>query len=250
MNNKSIIVEIENLHAAYGAIQVLKEISLKIREGELLSLVGTSGSGKTTLLRSINGMVRPSQGVIRVLGSQIPYSSLPRFRRKLGYVIQKGGLFPHLTVEKNISILGIVERIPKAEMRERVVELLKTVKLQPDKVIHKKPRELSGGQAQRVAFARALFLDPPILLMDEPFGALDPITRRDIQEEFKEWMSEFNKTVVLVTHDLNEAFFLADEIAVMDKGKILQLGDREEIENKPKDPFVKRFVEASSSVHS
>ncbi|HUC54915.1 MAG TPA: ATP-binding cassette domain-containing protein [Candidatus Cybelea sp.] len=196
-------------------------ISLEIPEGETLVLLGRSGSGKTTLLKLINGMLFPSEGEVFVEGRSTCDWDLIRLRRSIGYVIQEAGLFPHFTVAENVALIPVLEHWDSGRTADRVNEMLRLVGLDPSEFAHRRPRELSGGQRQRVGVARALAADPPILLMDEPFGALDPVTRAELQREFSALARRLGKTIVFVTHDLREALLLASRIVLLEGGRIV-----------------------------
>jgi osmoprotectant transport system ATP-binding protein len=213
-----------------------------VRRGETLVLLGRSGSGKTTTLKLINDLVSPSSGQVLVEGRATTEWDPIRLRRGIGYVIQDAGLFPHFTVERNIGLVPAIEKWPAERTRQRVLELLQLVGLDPG-LRSRFPRELSGGQRQRVGVARALAADPPILLMDEPFGALDPLTRADLQREFLALQKRIHKTVVFVTHDLREAMLLGTRIALMEAGKLVTALATEEFV-RSHDPLVKRYLEA------
>ncbi len=204
---------------------ILVDLNLEIRRGETLVLLGRSGSGKTTTLKLINRLLTPTGGEIMVDGRPIAEWDVIRLRRGIGYVIQEAGLFPHFTIERNIGLVPKIENWPAPRIKERVEELLRLVGLDPQ-VGSRYPRELSGGQRQRVGVARALAADPPVLLMDEPFGALDPITRAELQREFLELQKRLGKTVVFVTHDLREALLLGNRIALMEAGKLITIQTR------------------------
>jgi osmoprotectant transport system ATP-binding protein len=199
---------------------LVAELTLSVAPGETLVLLGRSGSGKTTTLKLINRLLEPSEGEILIAGR--PGSSWDpiRLRRGIGYVIQDAGLFPHWTVERNIALVPQLDRWPKERIQERVKEMMELVGLPPGKFANRRPSELSGGQKQRVGVARALAADPPILLMDEPFGALDPVTRADLQREFRALAQRLDKTIVFVTHDLREALFLGNRIALLEQGRL------------------------------
>ncbi len=216
-----------------GESAAVSDLSLAIEPGEVLVLVGTSGSGKTTTMKMINRLVEPSAGTIRIGGRDIREIDPIQLRRSIGYVIQEIGLFPHMTVSKNIALVPSLKGWPKARQAERVAELLELVGLPPREYAHKHPHQLSGGQKQRVGVARALAGDPDILLMDEPFGALDPLTRAQLHEEFLKLQARLRKTVVFVTHDMLEAIRLADRMAVMDGGVLLQVGTPRDILGRP-----------------
>ncbi|MFQ5791744.1 MAG: ATP-binding cassette domain-containing protein, partial [Acidobacteriota bacterium] len=214
----------------------------QVRRGQTLVLLGTSGSGKTTTLKMMNRLVEPDEGEVLVDARDVRDWDPIRLRRRTGYVIQDVGLLPHLSVEENVSLVPRLEGWEPERRRARARELLRLVGLDPDRFTEKRPSQLSGGQKQRVGVARALAADPPLLLMDEPFGALDPITRRRLQEEFRHLEQKLAKTVVFVTHDVQEALRLADRIAVMDRGGIRQLGSPREIVERPADGFVRELV--------
>jgi osmoprotectant transport system ATP-binding protein len=214
---------IEFVHVQYrtsGSRLLLCDLNLTVRQGEILMLLGPSGSGKTTTLKLINSMLTPTEGDVRVEGRSLREWDVIQLRRRIGYAIQEGGLFPHYTVWKNVGLVPRLEKWPGQKLNRRVREVLEMVGLPPAEFGARYPDELSGGQRQRVGLARALAADPPILLMDEPFGALDPITRTELQREFKQLQQRLNKTVVFVTHDVGEALLLCDRIAVMDSGSL------------------------------
>jgi osmoprotectant transport system ATP-binding protein len=200
---------------------VLSGITLEIPQGETLVLLGRSGSGKTTLLKLINGMLLPTKGEILVQGASTRDWDPIRLRRGIGYVIQDAGLFPHFTVAENVALVPSLEKWDRCRTAVRVGELLTLVGLDPSEFADRHPRQLSGGQRQRVGVARALAADPPILLMDEPFGALDPVTRAELQREFAALARRLGKTIVFVTHDLREAMLLASRIVLLEKGRIV-----------------------------
>jgi osmoprotectant transport system ATP-binding protein len=200
---------------------LISELSVSVKSGETLVLLGRSGSGKTTLLRLINRMLVPSSGAIVVEGKSTVEWDAIRLRRHIGYVIQEAGLFPHFTVAENVGLVPKLEKWDPARIAERTDELLKIVGLEPKEFAQRRPAQLSGGQRQRVGVARALGADPPILLMDEPFGALDPVTRSELQHEFSELARRLGKTIVFVTHDLREALLLASRIVLLQNGRIV-----------------------------
>jgi osmoprotectant transport system ATP-binding protein len=239
-------VELVDVRKRYPAgATALEGVSLAVDEGRVLVLLGTSGSGKTTALKTVNGLVRPDSGRVEALGQDVAKADLIALRRRIGYVIQETGLLPHLTVGDNVALVPRLLRWPEERKRERARELLALVRLDPDRYLPARPAQLSGGERQRVGLARALAADPPLLLMDEPFGALDPLTRRRIQDEFVELRTKLRKTVLLVTHDVPEALRLADEIVVMDRGRIVQRGTPREIREEPAPGFVRDFVRAA-----
>jgi osmoprotectant transport system ATP-binding protein len=223
----------------------LDGVSLSVEQGRVLVLLGRSGSGKTTALRTINRMVEPDGGRVAVLGRELADWDVIDLRRRVGYVIQEAGLLPHFTVADNVSLVPRLLGWSPERRAQRVQELLALVGLAPERFAALLPRQLSGGERQRVGLARALAADPPLLLMDEPFGALDPLTRRRIQDEFRALQGRLGKTVVLVTHDVPEALRLGDAVAVMDAGRVLQHGPPGEIRERPAEGFVRDFVSAA-----
>lgn len=233
-------------HRYPNDVVALCAVSLRVAAGETVAVIGRSGCGKTTLLKLINGLIRPTHGAIRVFDEAIAEADLVRLRRRIGYVIQHAGLFPHLTVADNIALIASVERWRAQKILARTEEVLTLVGLAPENFLHKYPRELSGGEAQRVGIARALLCDPPLLLMDEPFSALDPITRRELQTEFVQIKQQIHKTIVLVTHHLQEAFLLGDRVALMDAGRIVQIGAPQELAQSPATAHVARFLEGGT----
>ena len=222
----------------------LAGVSLSVPAGETLALVGESGSGKTTLLRLFNRMVDPSEGEVRVEGRPVSELDPIVLRRRIGYVPQDGGLIPHWRVERNVDLVPRLLDWDADRRQARVREMLELVGLSPEVHAPRYPAELSGGQRQRVALARALAADPPVVLLDEPFGALDALTRLELHRQFLEIRKTLGKTLVLVTHDLTEAFRLADRIAVMRGGKVLQIGAPEELKEAPEDPYVRALLDA------
>ena len=226
--------------------EVLSHLNLQVQRGETLVLLGRSGSGKTTTLKLVNRLVTPSRGEVRVDGASAKTAAdLFRLRRGIGYVIQEVGLFPHYTVEKNIALVPSVENWPLERIRTRVREMMQLVGLDSS-FANRYPHQLSGGQRQRVGVARALAADPEILLMDEPFGALDPLTRDDLQQEFLALQQRLHKTVLFVTHDLNEALRLGTRIALMEAGKLVTLLSPEEF-LRSSDPLASAYVRAFGS---
>ena len=220
----------------------LDGLTLSVGAAETVALVGPSGCGKTTALRLANRLLDADSGEVRVFGEPVSRQEPVALRRRIGYVIQEGGLFPHWTVERNVETVPRLLEWDPDRRRARGRELLEMVGLPHGEFATRRPRELSGGQRQRVGVARALAADPSLLLMDEPFGALDPIARRSLQKEFRAWRERLTSAVLLVTHDLNEAFRLADRVAVMHQGRIRQVGTREELTRRPADAFVREFV--------
>ena len=222
---------------------LLSDLSLGVRRGETLVLLGRSGSGKTTTLKLINRLLDPSQGEIQVNGKSTLEWDAIRLRRSIGYVIQDAGLFPHFTVERNVGLVPQLENWPQEKIHARVGEMLELVGLPPGQYLSRYPRELSGGQRQRVGVARALAVDPPILLMDEPFGALDPLTRADIQREFQALQKRLQKTIIFVTHDMREALLLGSRIALMEAGKLVGVFTPDEFMH-ASDPLVAAYLAA------
>jgi osmoprotectant transport system ATP-binding protein len=236
------MINVSHLIKKFGSTIAVHDVSFNVAEGENLVLLGTSGCGKTTTLRMINRLTEPDSGKIMVNGADAATLPPETLRRSIGYVMQQNGLFPHYTVEENIAIVPSLLKWDKQKITERVKSLLAKLNLSYEEHAHMFPHELSGGQQQRVGLARALAADPPVLLMDEPFGALDPINRQKIRKDFSE-LDEFKrKTIVMVTHDIREAFELADRICLMDKGKIVQLGTPRELRDNPANEFVSAFV--------
>lgn len=223
-------VEFHDAGYSVAGRSLLADLSFAISPGEFLVLLGRSGSGKTTTMKLINRLLTPTQGEVWVQGKSTADWDAIQLRRQIGYVIQETGLFPHFTIARNIGIVPTLQGWQAKQIKTRVYELLHLVGLDPVQFADRYPNQLSGGQRQRVGVARALAADPPILLMDEPFGALDPITRLELQQEFRRLQEELGKTVVLVTHDIQEAFFLASRIGLMEAGKLVFLGSRSELE--------------------
>lgn len=241
------MIELRDVQQRYAGrdgrpVVALDGVSLEVRTGETLCLIGTSGSGKTTLMKTINRLIQPTAGQVRIDGRDVQEEDPIRLRRRIGYVIQKGGLFPHLTVQQNVGLLCRLEGWDPARAAARVGQLLALVNLPAATFGARYPAELSGGQRQRVGVARALALDPPIVLMDEPFGALDPITRGQIHEEFLRLKAEVGKTIVIVTHDMSEAFKLGDRVALLDHGQLVQVGRPDELRDAPANDFVRDFL--------
>jgi osmoprotectant transport system ATP-binding protein len=233
-------IVLDNVSKSYGKEEALCAVHIEFADGVTTAVVGTSGSGKTTLLQIINGLERPSAGTVHVFGKPINYGQLPALRRQIGYAVQGTGLFPHLTAEKNITLLARLVGWTMERSRARALELMNLVDL-PWDYAARYPFELSGGQQQRVCLCRAMMLNPPIFLLDEPFGALDPVTRQEIHQEFLRLQASEPRTVVLVTHDLREALKLAQRLAVLDRGRIVQHGPCEEIVKTPATEFVRTF---------
>lgn len=236
------MIELSNVSKLFGQTRAVDAISLIVQTGELCVLVGTSGCGKSTTLRMINRLIAHSAGSIRIDGRDIEQIDPQKLRRGIGYAIQNTGLFPHWTVARNIAVVPRLLGWPAARIRQRVEELLQLLELAPAEFADKYPSQLSGGQAQRVGVARALAGDPDILLMDEPFGALDPITRESLQNELLRIQSQVRKTIVFVTHDMDEALKLANRIVVMDKGRIVQQDSPQALLANPANAFVENLL--------
>ena len=235
-------IAVRNVSRMFDGAYAVKDISFEVMERETLVLIGTSGCGKTTTMKMINRLVEPTGGIIEIDGRNVRDFDVIELRRGIGYVIQSIGLFPHLTIGKNISIVPELLRWPREKVLLRVDELLSMVGLEPDLYRDRFPAELSGGQQQRVGVARALAADPPVILMDEPFGALDPITREQLQDEFLALVRKIGKTILFVTHDIFEAARIGDRLAVMDQGRIIQCGSPREIVERPSGEFVRNFL--------
>ncbi len=238
--NKAI--EMRNVSAAYGDNEVLRQISLAVDMGEFLVVIGPSGCGKTTLLKLINGLVVPTKGEVFVAGERFSDCDLTALRRKIGYAVQGAKLFPHLTVEDNICYVPCLERKMTKEEKQALTEkMLAMTELSPE-LASRFPSQLSGGQKQRVGIARAMAAQPDILLMDEPFGAVDEITRRTLQEELSVLQKKTGITIVFITHDIEEAFNLGSRILIMKDGVIWQEGKKEELLHAPRDGFVRQLI--------
>ena len=240
MKNDAIVFK--NITKSYGEKNILKDFSLKIKKGEFLTIIGSSGCGKTTVLKMINGLIKPNKGNVFVDGKDISKINLIDMRRKIGYVIQGVGLFPHMKIKNNISYtLNLEKKENKEEILSKVKKLVKIVGLD-EEIINRYPNELSGGQRQRVGIARALVGEPDIILMDEPFGAVDEITRKLLQDEIYKIYKEYNVTIVFITHDIREALKLGTRVIVMDNGEIVQSGTPKEIKENPKTEFVRNLI--------
>jgi osmoprotectant transport system ATP-binding protein len=222
---------------------VLDRFTLAVEEGDVLALVGRSGAGKTTLLKLVNRLLVPDSGAVLVEGRDTREWEPIRLRRRVGYVLQEVGLFPHMTVAENIAVVPRLERWDPARTSARTGELLDLIGLAPDRFGGRWPDELSGGERQRVGVARALAIDPPVVLMDEPFGALDPLTRAELHHEFRRIQTRLRKTVIIVTHDMGEAFALGDRVGVLEQGQLIAF-DRAETLARSADPRVRRMLDA------
>jgi osmoprotectant transport system ATP-binding protein len=243
MSEKSqAIVEFRNVNFQIGAAKILDRLNMQIEKGETLVLLGESGCGKTTTLKLINRLIEPTSGEVFVEGKSTKDWNAIHLRRRIGYVLQEAGLFPHFTIERNVALVPELENWDEAKIRNRTAEMLELVGLQPEKFAARFPHELSGGQRQRVGVARALAANPDLLLLDEPFGALDAITRTNLQKEFASLVKNLNKTAVFVTHDLHEAFVLGTRICLMDKGRIV-LNETPEDFQKSELPLAQAYLE-------
>ena len=237
------MVELEDVSKTYGARVALHPLTIGFAAQRTTVLIGPSGCGKSTLLRMIVGLVAPDTGRVSIGGERLDAGNVQRLRHAIGYVIQDGGLFPHLTARENVTLLGRHLRRPPAEIDARVRELSNLVSLPAD-LLERYPQQLSGGQRQRVGLMRALALDPPLLLLDEPLGALDPVTRYQLQGELKAIFARLQKTVIMVTHDMGEAAYFADDAVLMRDGRVVQRGAIDELVNNPADPYVTDFIRA------
>jgi osmoprotectant transport system ATP-binding protein len=238
------MIEIQALSKVFGETVAVDALSFRVEAGETLALLGTSGSGKTTTLKMLNRLIEPSEGKILLKGEDVRKLPLEAMRRRMGYVIQDVGLFPHYTIAENIAVVPRLLKWPEERIKARSQLLLERLGLAPDVFLARYPHELSGGQQQRVGIARALAAEPPVLLMDEPFSALDPITRQELRRDFRELEAFQQQTVVLVTHDVMEAFELADRICLLDKGQMQQMGTPRELLFQPANDFVRNFFAA------
>jgi osmoprotectant transport system ATP-binding protein len=236
------VIELQNVSKRFTDANVLENVSIRVERGELVILIGPSGCGKSTLLRMVNRMIEPSAGTILIDGRDSSTLDPVELRRGIGYVIQSIGLFPHMSVRQNVEVVPSILGTPRPERRARAEALLETVGLDPVQYGGRYPRELSGGQQQRVGIARALAADPPILLMDEPFGALDPLARDRLQDEFLRIKTEIQKTIVFVTHDLDEAIKLGDRICLLNAGSVQQFDTPERMLRHPANAFVESFL--------
>lgn len=236
------MIRLEHVTKSFGRYKALDDVSIVVEEGEFLTVIGRSGCGKTTMLRVINGLQKPDSGKVYAAGEDVGEADLIRLRRKIGYVIQNKGLFPHMTVEKNIIYVPVISgQKDKRQNRKLAEELIGLVGLERE-MLDRYPEELSGGQQQRVGIARALASRPKLLLMDEPFGALDEITKRAMQNELLALQKKLGMTVVFITHDIREAMKLGDRILVMEQGKIAQCDTPENVKKNPADEFVKELI--------
>lgn len=243
------MVRLEHISKSYSSVTVVRDISFDVQPASTLALIGPSGCGKSTLLRLIAGLIAPDMGQLYVCDQQLNDSTRSAIRDRLGYVIQDGGLFPHLTAEQNITLAARVRSWSADRIQDRVSQLLEITGFPVDG-LRRFPAQLSGGQRQRVGLMRALMTDPDVLLLDEPLGALDPIIRRELQIELRQIFQQLQKTVLLVTHDLQEADWFADRIVLLRAGEIVQSGTSEQLRQEPAEPFVTQFIDAQSSIRS
>jgi osmoprotectant transport system ATP-binding protein len=237
------MLELKGVSKRYNHIQALAPTDLSIAAAETTVLIGPSGCGKSTLLRLITGLIRPDSGSIVVEGVRLAPDNIMALRRRMGYVIQEGGLFPHFNVRRNVALMAQHLGWATARIEARLHELAELVRLPPT-LLERHPAELSGGQRQRVSLMRALMLDPPLLLLDEPLGALDPMIRYELQQELKAIFGTLAKTVVMVTHDIAEAAFFGHALVLMREGRIVQQGSVQQLAQSPAEPFVERFITA------
>ncbi|WP_278573490.1 ABC transporter ATP-binding protein [Fusobacterium ulcerans] len=236
------MIEFVDVNKNFGEYHIIKNLSMKIKKGKITVIIGSSGCGKTTTLKMINKLILPTSGKIYIDGEDTSQKDTIKLRRNIGYVIQQTGLFPHMTVKENIELIAKIENIDKNKMNMRTRELMKMINLDYEKFSERYPLELSGGQQQRVGVARAFALDPAIILMDEPFSAVDPISRRQLQDELIAIQKKLEKTIVFVTHDIQEAVKIADKICLLNNGEIMQYDTPENIIKNPKNDFVRKFV--------
>ena len=240
------MIYVSDITKAYGVTKALRDFTLDIPKGKTVSLIGPSGCGKSTLLRIIMGLIEQDSGTVSIAGEVLTRENVLELRRKMGYVIQKGGLFPHLTNRENCTLVTDFLKWEFSKVSERIEELAFLTKIDVS-MLDRYPGELSGGQQQRISLMRALMLDPEIILLDEPLGSIDPLVRYELQKDLKAIFEELHKTVLLVTHDLGEAAFLGDEIVIMREGAIEQKGTIRDILKNPENEFVEQFISAQRS---
>ncbi|GAB5408340.1 MAG: ATP-binding cassette domain-containing protein [Balneolaceae bacterium] len=240
------MISIQNISKSYSNKRVLSNFSLEIPNGQTVSLIGSSGSGKSTVIRIVMGLIKSDSGRINILGKELNEKNELVLRQKMGYVIQKGGLFPHLTARENCSLLAKHLGWNQQRINSRIEELAVLTNIEHP-MLDRLPLNLSGGQQQRISLMRALMLDPDILLLDEPLGSIDPLVRFELQSDLKTIFKTLDKTVLFVTHDLNEAAYLGDEIVLLNEGKLIQKGKIQELIKNPANEFVQRFVNAQRS---
>ena len=238
------MIKFEGINKKYGSFQAVRDVNLTIEAGEIVALIGPSGSGKTTTMKMINRLIEPSEGKIYIEGKDIRAENAVELRRQIGYVIQHVGLLPHMTIAENVALVPRLRKWEKQVIDPRVDELLAMVGLDPEVYRDRYPNELSGGQQQRIGVIRALAANPPIILMDEPFSALDPISREQLQDELLRLQQKLRKTIVFVTHDIDEAIKIADRMCIMQQGEIVQFDTPEQILRHPASNFVRSFLGA------
>ena len=242
-------VEIQDVRKSFGPVEVLHGVSVPIADGEFVVLVGPSGCGKSTLLRLMIRLIEPDSGSIELDGKPVTSENINALRRRIGYVIQEGGLFPHLTARANVLLMARHIGKSEKEMHNRLFELSDLTRFS-EKLLQRYPVELSGGQRQRVSLMRALMLSPDLLLLDEPLGALDPLVRASLQKDLKEIFTRLGQTVLFVTHDLAEAIYFANEIVLLNEGRIVQKGTITDLRERPADLFVSEFINAQRGIAS
>ena len=245
----SALVKLEDVSKRYGEAIALYPTNLSVESGKTTVLIGPSGCGKSTLLRLMISLIEPDSGSIEFDGKPVTHDNINALRRRIGYVIQEGGLFPHLTARANVLLMARHIGKSEKETHNRLLELCELTRFS-EKLLPRYPVELSGGQRQRVSLMRALMLSPELLLLDEPLGALDPLVRAALQKDLKEIFARLGQTVLFVTHDLGEAIYFADEIVLMNEGQIVQKGTITDLREKPADPFVREFINAQRGIAS
>ena len=243
------MVEIKNVSKSYQRESILRNVNIHIADGETHALLGSSGAGKSTILRILVGLIPPDTGEVTINHNRIGDHSMQFWSRLIGYVPQEGGLFPHMSARKNISLVARLEGWSKSKIEKRMTELAQVVSLEKS-LLERPPWALSGGQRQRVSIMRASFLNPPVLILDEPLGALDPVVRSDLQTELKLIFQQLKKTVILVTHDIAEAQFLAQRLTLMHNGEVQQTGTLKDLLENPINQFVTSFISAQRTLHS
>lgn len=237
-------IKFRNINKSFGDKEIIKDLSFDIEEGQFITILGSSGSGKTTTLKMVNRLIEPNSGQIEINDKEIKEYDLIELRRKIGYVVQQIGLFPHITIEKNIATVPELLGWEPEKIKERVTELMALIQLPYSEYANRYPKQLSGGQQQRIGVARALAANPQIMLLDEPFGSVDAITRKELQTQIKAIHAELDsKTFLFVTHDINEAFLLGDRVMIMDKGRIEQYDTPQNIIKNPKGAFVNSLLD-------
>jgi len=235
------IIRFENVSQSYNGMNALEDISFDLNENLITAIIGRSGGGKSTILQIINGLIKPTKGNVSVFNKPIDYNSINEIRLKIGYSVQGTGLFPHMSVYENISLLGTITKMAKHEIERRIDTLMSLVDLPPG-FKTKYPFELSGGEQQRVGLCRSMLLNPPVFLLDEAFAALDPTTRNEIHKEFKKLQEFEPRTIVMVTHDINEALKLADDLMIVEKGVLQQFGKKDEVVKNPVNEFAANYI--------